>query len=86
MHSDRLTAAKYLAYEKDMHVLAIMTDMTNYCEALREALLPAGKFRDVGAIQVNFIPTSQPSTNAQDVLLEERIYDPNSDPLLGAER
>lgn len=31
-----LTAAEYLAFEKDMHVLAIVTDMTNYCEALRE--------------------------------------------------
>lgn len=31
-----LTVAEYLAYEKDMHVLVIMTDMTNYCEALRE--------------------------------------------------
>lgn len=31
-----LTVAEYLAYEKDMHVLAILTDMTNYCEALRE--------------------------------------------------
>ena len=30
------TAAEYLAYEKGMHVLVIMTDMTNYCEALRE--------------------------------------------------
>lgn len=31
-----LTVAEYLAFEKDMHVLAILTDMTNYCEALRE--------------------------------------------------
>lgn len=31
-----LTTAEYLAYEKDMHVLVILTDMTNYCEALRE--------------------------------------------------
>lgn len=31
-----LTAAEYLAYEKDMHVLVILTDITNYCEALRE--------------------------------------------------
>ena len=31
-----LTAAEYLAYEKGMHVLVIMTDITNYCEALRE--------------------------------------------------
>ncbi len=31
-----LTAAEYLAYEKNMHVLVILTDITNYCEALRE--------------------------------------------------
>ena len=31
-----LTVAEYLAYEKDMQVLVILTDMTNYCEALRE--------------------------------------------------
>ncbi|GHV85289.1 V-type ATP synthase subunit B [Spirochaetia bacterium] len=31
-----LTAAEYLAYEQNMHVLVVMTDMTNYCEALRE--------------------------------------------------
>lgn len=31
-----LTGAEYLAYERDMHVLVILTDMTNYCEALRE--------------------------------------------------
>lgn len=30
------TAAEYLAFEKDMHVLVILIDMTNYCEALRE--------------------------------------------------
>ncbi|RRD95512.1 V-type ATP synthase subunit B [Clostridiales bacterium COT073_COT-073] len=31
-----LTAAEYLAFEHDMHVLVILTDMTSYCEALRE--------------------------------------------------
>jgi V/A-type H+-transporting ATPase subunit B len=31
-----LTTAEYLAYEKDLHILVILTDMTNYCEALRE--------------------------------------------------
>jgi V/A-type H+-transporting ATPase subunit B len=31
-----LTAAEYLAYEKNMHVLVILTDITNYAEALRE--------------------------------------------------
>jgi V/A-type H+-transporting ATPase subunit B len=31
-----LTLAEYLAFDRDMHVLVIMTDMTNYCDALRE--------------------------------------------------
>jgi len=31
-----LTTAEYLAFKKDMHVLVILTDLTNYCEALRE--------------------------------------------------
>lgn len=31
-----LTAAEYLAFEKNMHILVVMTDMTSYAEALRE--------------------------------------------------
>jgi V/A-type H+-transporting ATPase subunit B len=31
-----LTAAEYLAFQENRHVLVVMTDMTNYCEALRE--------------------------------------------------
>ena len=31
-----LTLAEFLAFERDMHVLVILTDMTNYCEALRQ--------------------------------------------------
>ena len=31
-----LTVAEYLAFDLDMHVLVILSDMTNYCEALRE--------------------------------------------------
>lgn len=31
-----LTCAEYLAFEREMHVLVVLTDMTNYCEALRE--------------------------------------------------
>ena len=31
-----LTTAEYLAFELDMHVLVILTDMTNYCESLRQ--------------------------------------------------
>ena len=36
VHRVALTAAEYLAYKKGMHVLVILSDMTNYCEALRE--------------------------------------------------
>ena len=38
-----LTAAEYLAFEEDRHVLVIMTDMTNYCEALREVSASHGE-------------------------------------------
>ncbi|MBN1533028.1 MAG: V-type ATP synthase subunit B [Spirochaetes bacterium] len=31
-----LTTAEFLAFQRDMHVLVILTDITNYCEALRE--------------------------------------------------
>ncbi|MDO4701700.1 MAG: V-type ATP synthase subunit B [Erysipelotrichaceae bacterium] len=31
-----LSAAEYLAYQQDMHILVILTDITSYCEALRE--------------------------------------------------
>jgi len=31
-----LTAAEYVAFEQDTHLLVVLTDMTNYCEALRE--------------------------------------------------
>jgi len=31
-----LTLAEYLAFEREMHVLVILTDMTNYCDALRQ--------------------------------------------------
>ena len=31
-----LSAAEYLAYERDMHVLVILTDMSSYADALRE--------------------------------------------------
>ncbi len=38
-----LTAAEYLAFTKGMHVLVVMTDMTNYCEALREISTTRGE-------------------------------------------
>ena len=38
-----LTAAEYLAWEHDMHVLVILTDITNYCDALRELAAMRGE-------------------------------------------
>lgn len=38
-----LTAAEYLAFDLGYHVLVIMTDMTNYCEALRELAVARGE-------------------------------------------
>ena len=38
-----LTIAEYLAFDRDMHVLVVLTDMTNYCEALREVSTSKGE-------------------------------------------
>ncbi|GHV51739.1 V-type ATP synthase beta chain [Synergistales bacterium] len=38
-----LTAAEYMAFELGMHVLVVITDITNYCEALRELGVAAGE-------------------------------------------
>ena len=38
-----LTLAEHLAFEQDYHVLVILTDMTNYCEALREMTSARGE-------------------------------------------
>ncbi|MDP6438386.1 MAG: V-type ATP synthase subunit B [Candidatus Brocadiia bacterium] len=38
-----LTLAEHLAFEEDMHVLVILTDMTNYCDALREIASARGE-------------------------------------------
>jgi len=38
-----LTAAEYLAFDEGRHVLVVLTDMTNYCEALREVSASHGE-------------------------------------------
>ncbi len=38
-----LTTAEYLAFKHDMHVLVVLTDFTNYCEALREVSSARGE-------------------------------------------
>lgn len=44
-----LTAAEYLAFEKNYHVLVIMTDITNYADALREVSAARKEVRAVAA-------------------------------------
>ncbi len=38
-----LTVAEFLAFDQDRHILVILTDMTNYCEALREVATSKGE-------------------------------------------
>ena len=38
-----LTAAEYLAFEKGMHILVILTDITSFCEAMREVSSSRGE-------------------------------------------
>ena len=38
-----LTMAEYLAFERGYHILVLLTDMTNYCEALREVSMARGE-------------------------------------------
>lgn len=49
-----LTVAEYLAFECNMHILVILTDMTSFAEALREVPLQEEKFRHEKDIQVIF--------------------------------
>lgn len=53
-----LTTAEYFAFEKEMHVLVIMIDMTNYAEALRELSLQKKKYqveKDILAIYTRIL-------------------------------
>ncbi len=52
-----LTAAEYLAFEKDMHVLVILTDITNYADALREISAAKKEVPAAAAIPATFTPT-----------------------------
>lgn len=52
-----LTCAEYLAFEHDMHILVILTDMTSYAEALREFSSSKGRYREEKAIRAISIPT-----------------------------
>ena len=56
-----LTAAEYLAFEKDMHVLVILTDITNYADALRE--VSAATKRSTGTSWISRIYVHRPCNN-----------------------
>lgn len=45
-----LTAAEYLAFEKGMHILVILTDITSFCEAMREVSSSVERFLPVKVI------------------------------------
>lgn len=60
-----ITAAEYLAYELGMHVLVIITDITNYAEALREVSAARKKSPDGAAIPAICTPTLPACMNAR---------------------
>lgn len=60
-----LTCAEYLAFELDMHVLVIMTDITNYCEALREISAARKEVPGRRDTRVTSTPTLRRCTSAR---------------------
>ena len=68
-----LTTAEFLAFNYDMHVLVILTDMTNYCEALRRSALRGRRYRAGGAIRGICILTLQLYMRGQGGLKAKRV-------------
>jgi V/A-type H+-transporting ATPase subunit B len=62
-----LTAAEYLAFEKNMHVLVILTDITNYADALREVSAARKEVPAAAAIRDICTPTWLPFMSAPGV-------------------
>ena len=60
-----LTLAEHLAFDRDMHVLVIMADMSNYCESLREISTIRGEIRREKGTRVISIRILPNSTNAR---------------------
>ena len=76
-----LTAAEYLALEKNMHVLVILTDITKL-RGTRSVKYPqpVKKFRAAVAIRDICIQTLHPCMKEQDVRKERAKYHDDSDP------
>lgn len=75
-----LTAAEYLAFERDMHVLVILTDITNYADALREVSAARKKYRAVVDIRVICTQTLRPCMSVQAVRTAKGKHYDDSDP------
>ena len=71
-----ITAAEYLAYELGMHVLVIITDITNYADALRE--VSAARKEVPGRRGYTCTPTLRPCTNGPAVSRARRVPSPRS--------
>ena len=67
-----ITAAEYLAFELDMHVLVIITDITNYADALREV----SAARKEVPTRATCIRTWPPCTNGPAVSAARRAPSP----------
>lgn len=73
-----LTLAEYLAFEKNMHILVILTDMTSFAEAMREVSSSKAKSRQEKVIRDTYTVNLQPSMNAPVSWAESTALSPRS--------
>ena len=74
-----LTLAEYLAFEKGMHILVILTDMTSYAEAMREVSSSKGEIRPRKGFRAICTVTWLPFTRGRASWQDGRVRDPDSD-------
>ncbi len=75
-----LTVAEHLAFVENMHVLVVLTDMTNYCEALREVSTSKGEVPSRKGYPGTCIAISPLSTKGPEESPPLRIHHPNTYP------
>jgi V/A-type H+-transporting ATPase subunit B len=68
-----LTVAEYLAFEKNMHILVILTDMTSYAEAVREFSSSKGEIPGRKGSPVIFTPTLLQFMREQELLRVQAV-------------
>ena len=72
-----LTTAEYLAYERDLHVLVIMTDMSSYADALRESTSGLEKPRSLSGPRRGARPTRLPRVHVHGLVHDLRACGPS---------